>query len=102
MVFARHLLLTLLPPLTTLQNTAMAAMSFIHSSTSHGLDTCAMEGYDVLRVREALRIPDRYDIPLMVSVGYGMDEEFEEIKRTNRLQVGEVFFDDTFGNPTCE
>ena len=61
-----------------------------------------MEGYDVLRVREALRIPDRYDIPLMVSVGYGMDEEFEEIKRTDRLEVGEVFFDDTFGNPTVE
>jgi hypothetical protein len=48
-----------------------------------------------------LRIPDRYEIPLMVSVGYSMDEEFEEeIKRTNRLEVGEVFFDDTFGNPS--
>lgn len=80
------------------KNAAMAAMSFIHSSTSHGLATCAMEGYDVLRVKEALRIPDRYEIPLMVSVGHSLDEEFGEVIWTNRLEVGEVFFEDTFGN----
>ncbi len=86
------------------KNTSLVAQTFVLAATSHGLDTCFMEGYDDRRVKEVLRIPDRYGVPLMCCVGYeyrGDEDEKNSIrdeKRTPRLNRNEVFFGDTFGN----
>ncbi|CAN0171505.1 unnamed protein product, partial [Hapterophycus canaliculatus] len=40
------------------------------AATSCGLASCPMEGFDMRRMRKALRIPLRYSVPIVVSVGY--------------------------------
>ena len=80
------------------KNTSLMAMNFCLAATSHGLSTCLMEGYDTRRVKDLLRIPDRYDVPLMCSVGYEYEgDDKEECGKTPRLEPEEVFFSDLFG-----
>lgn len=80
------------------KNTSLMAQTFVLSATSHGLQTCLMEGYDTRRAKEVLKIPDRYDIPLMCGVGFEYEgEDQEECLRTPRLNANEVFFSDCFG-----
>lgn len=89
------------------KNTSLVAQTFVLAATSHGLATCLMEGFDDRRVKEVLRIPDRYGIPLMCCVGYEYKDEHEKggnhvsnnsEQRTPRLNQNEVFFGDTFGS----
>ena len=86
------------------KNTSLVAQTFVLAATSHGLDTCLMEGFDDRRVKDVLRIPDRYGVPLVCCVGYEYkksdsenDDQIEK-KRTPRLNPNEVFFGDTFGS----
>jgi len=83
------------------KNTAIMAQTLVLAAVSHGLGTCMMEGYDVRRTRQILRIPDRYAVPLMVVMGYEYDEGREgaihEVKKTPRLKKQEVMFGDVFG-----
>lgn len=80
------------------KNTSLMVQTFVFSATSHGLNTCLMEGYDSRRVKEVLKIPDRYDIPLMCGVGYEYEGNEKGSRRsTPRLDADEVFFSDTFG-----
>lgn len=78
------------------KNASFMAQTYVLAATSHDLATCIMEGFDMRRVKEILRVPDRYDIPLMVATGY---EYEEETKRTPRLNMNDVVFGDTFGEP---
>ncbi len=81
------------------KNTSLMAQTFVLAATSHGLSTCLMEGYDSRRVKEVLRIPDRYDVPLMCGVGYEYEGDQDKMQtiRTPRLPMEEVFFSDLFG-----
>jgi len=79
------------------KNAGMMAQTYILACESHGLATCAMEGFDARRVKEALRIPDRFDVPLAVATGYSYEGEGWEEKRTPRLGLEEAFFSETFG-----
>ncbi len=92
------------------KNTSLAAQTFVLAATSHGLATCLMEGYDDRRVKEVLRIPDRYGVPMVCCLGYeyeykgsedgvdGVDDDSElRKKKAPRLKPNEVFFGDTFG-----
>jgi len=107
------------------KNAGIIAQQYTLASTAHGLSTCMMEGYDARRVKEILRIPDRYGVPLMVATGYDYDtmEGGKEVvhadldedgrsaegdddddgvgptERTPRLEMNELFFGDTFGEP---
>lgn len=104
------------------KNAGIMSQMYTMSATAHGLSTCMMEGFDARRAREILRIPDRFGIPLMVATGYDYgappvvhadfnsdsdsvveeDDESgraEKHKRTPRLEMNEVFFGDTFGEP---
>jgi hypothetical protein len=115
------------------KNAGIMSSIYTLSATAHGLSTCMMEGYDARRVKEILRVPDRYGIPLMVATGYeyrgeetddamvhlpsyvhadflvcddGNDDDAEEEegasrskRKTPRLDMSEVFFGDTFGQP---
>jgi len=89
------------------KNAALSAMMYTLAAHSQGLGTCMMEGYDVRRAREVLRVPDRYAMPLMVATGYTYAEEKAEggsggydedaMPKTPRLEMEEMFFGDTFG-----
>ena len=60
-----------------------------------------MEGYDSRRVREALRVPDRYEVCMAVATGVGEggdDGKGAKGAMTHRFNLGDIFFDDSFGN----
>ncbi|KAG7360851.1 nitroreductase [Nitzschia inconspicua] len=78
------------------KNTSLLAQSFVYAAESHDLATAMMEGFDPRRVKEILRIPDRYAVPLVVATGYEYEEE-SETEPTPRLNISEVVFEDTFG-----
>ena len=86
------------------KNTSLVAQTFVLAATSHGLSTCLMEGYDDRRVKDILRIPDRYAVPLICCVGYeyegddNTEKKNHDSKKAPRLNLDEVFFGDTFGN----
>ena len=51
------------------KNTMLVAMSYMLGCSARGLETTPMEGYLSWGVRQSLKIPRRYTIPLMVSTG---------------------------------
>jgi nitroreductase len=89
----------------TYKNTALMVQTYVLAATSHELATCIMEGYDGRRVKQVLRIPDRYDIPMAVAMGYDYDchhhGDVDEgnVQRTVRLPLQEVCFRDSFAVP---
>jgi putative NAD(P)H nitroreductase len=78
------------------KNASLVAQTYVLAATSHQLATCMMEGFDARRLKQILRIPDRYDVPMVVATGYEYDEEFKE---TPRLGLEEVVFGESFGEP---
>lgn len=78
------------------KNTALVAQTYVLAATSYQLATSMMEGFDARRLKQILRIPDRYDIPMLVATGYEYDEQFTQ---TPRLGLEEVIFNETFGEP---
>lgn len=51
------------------KSTALAAQNFMLSMAAHGYDTCPMEGFDSLRVKQALGLPGAAQINMIVSCG---------------------------------
>lgn len=51
------------------KHTMLAAQTFMLAAASHGLSTIPMEGLDDCRVRQALDIPSRYTVPVVIAVG---------------------------------
>lgn len=80
------------------KNAGLMAQTFTLAATSHDLATCMMEGYDVRRAKQVLRVPDRYAIPIMVATGYEYEDPATFVP-TRRLNMDEVVFGDTFGEP---
>ena len=80
------------------KNTGLLAQTFVYAAESHGLATTMMEGFDPRRTRQVLRIPDRYAVPLMVATGYEYEEEAPQ-EFTPRLDLSEIVFRDSFGEP---
>ncbi|CAB9502984.1 Nitroreductase family [Seminavis robusta] len=82
------------------KNTALALQSYVLAATSHGLGTAIMEGFDARKLKEILRVPDRYAACACVATGYEYQEDDsnnEESKPSPRLELEEVVFGDTFG-----
>lgn len=53
------------------------------AATAQGLASCPMEGFDMRRLRKAFRLPLRYSVPIVVSIGYASEAERES--KTLRL-----------------
>nr|CCA22394.1 nitroreductase family putative [Albugo laibachii Nc14] len=81
------------------KQTAFAAATFLYAAQVHNLATCGMEGYDEVRVRNLLNIPDRYSVPVIVCLGYPKLKE-SKAECSSRLSPTEVFFDGKFGLPS--
>ena len=81
------------------KNVGLAAQNYMLAANSHDLATCAMEGFDSRRVKNVLRIPDRYGIPLMIATGYPheLDDASKPEVRSPRMSMNELVFYDQFG-----
>ncbi|TDH66576.1 uncharacterized protein CCR75_005630 [Bremia lactucae] len=79
------------------KQTSFAAATFLYAAQVHGLATCPMEGFDIIRVRNALDIPDRYSVPVVIALGYA-DPSAKPKKLSERLDPTEMFFDGKFGD----
>ncbi|CAH0488586.1 unnamed protein product [Peronospora farinosa] len=79
------------------KQTTFAAAAFLYAAQVHGLATCPMEGFDQIRVRNALDIPDRYGVPVIIALGHPNPSAKPE-KPSARLDPTEVFFDGKFGD----
>lgn len=66
----------------------LAAMTFMYAATAAGLSTHAMEGLDARAVRSACRIPDRFAIPLVVSLGYPLTERASGAPASGGVEAG--------------
>lgn len=51
------------------KSSALAAQNFMLSMTSKGYDTCPMEGFDSLRVKNTLSLPYKAEINMIISCG---------------------------------
>jgi len=51
------------------RSAALAAMTFMHSLTAEGFDTCPMEGFDSARLRRLLNLPRSADLSMVIAVG---------------------------------
>ncbi len=52
------------------KNVGVAAMMFMLAAESVGLGTCPISGFDERRLKKAVKIPRRFDVPLIIAVGY--------------------------------
>jgi len=68
------------------KNVGFPAMLFMLAAESVGLSTCPMSGFDEHRLKKILKIPRRFDVPLIMAVGYGADHPQER----SRLPFEEV------------
>lgn len=56
------------------KSTALAAENFMISMASKNYDTCPMEGYDSLKVKRILNLPNTSEINMIVSCGIRLEE----------------------------
>lgn len=85
------------------KQTAFAAANFIYAAQAHGLVTCPMEGFDEVRLRSALDIPDRYAVPVVVCLGFPKQEGgASSSKQSSRLPPEAIFFDGKFGGSSAK
>ncbi len=59
--------------------TMLAAATFMIAAQSSGLVTSPMEGFDEIRLKRLLSVPRRFTIPIIIPVGYPLEEDRPEI-----------------------
>ena len=72
------------------RSTALAAQNFMISMAEVGYDTCPMEGYDSLRIKEILGLPDAAEINMVI--GCGIRAENGIYGDQFRLPLEDVYF----------
>ena len=55
------------------RSVALAAMTFMHSITAEGFDSCPMEGFDSRRLKKLLGLSWRAEISMVIAVGQRVD-----------------------------
>lgn len=58
---------------TVHKSCALAAQTFMLSIAAEGFDSCPMEGFDAVRVKKALNLPEMAEINMIISVGKGTE-----------------------------
>jgi nitroreductase len=77
------------------KNASMVAMTVMLAAQAHGISSCPMEGFDARRVRHVLRLPERYEIPIIVTLGYPKDGYTPRPRA--RFDFDDMFFENGFG-----
>jgi nitroreductase len=78
-----------------LRNAGLFAMSFMLAAKYFGIDTHPMDGFQQNKVKEAFNIPDRYEVAMLIAVGY-RDKEKPLLERLKRKSFDEVLVKETF------
>lgn len=76
--------------------TMLAASTFMLAAKAAGLGTSPIEGFDEERLKKLLAIPGAMTVPLLIAVGYPLDEA--SLMPTARLPIGEKVRIDLFPN----
>ena len=97
------------PEAWAFKNASFAAQTLMLAATAHGLSSCAMEGFNARAVRLVCGIPDRYGIPLIVSLGHAPsctstngDEDGKQMAMSPRYDLSTAARLDTFNNPLTD
>lgn len=69
-----------------IRNASFAAMQLMLAAKAYGLDTVPMGGFNTEALRKELNIPDRYEINLLIAMGYAK----EPAHKTSRFPVEEI------------
>jgi nitroreductase len=59
--------------ITVHKSCALAAQTFMLSIAAEGFESCPMEGFDAVRVKKALDLPEMAEINMIISVGKGTE-----------------------------
>ena len=76
------------------KNTSLAAMTYMLAATGYGIGTHPMEGFDGKRIRQLLKVPNRYSIPLIIPTGYEIQENENNPNhiRNHRINSEKIFY----------
>ena len=93
------------------KNTMLVAMAYMLGCTARGLQTSPMEGYCAWGIKQALKIPRRYSIPLIVATGSPYQRPTKSSddagmthgpkSMTVRYPEDTILFQNTFGVVRC-
>jgi len=82
---------------------ALAVENMVLTAVSEGLGTCCVGSFIEKDVKEALKIPDNYEVLMMLAVGYVRDKVDLSSKvlhlMRSRKTISEVASEEIFGNP---
>lgn len=85
------------PEAWAFKQTSFAVSTFLLAATAHGLATNPMEGFSPKEgqkaIREAVGLPERYAVPVVVSLGY---EKAPRAKVSVRNSPTAMWYDDKF------
>lgn len=56
------------------KSAALAAQTFMLSISAEGYDTCPMEGFDSVKVKQLLQLPSQAEINMVISIGKGKED----------------------------
>jgi nitroreductase len=56
------------------KSAALAAQTFMLSMKAEGYDTCPMEGMDSKRIKNALKLPAKAEISMVICMGKGIEK----------------------------
>ena len=101
------------PEVWSIKNTALASQQLMLAAAALGVQSSPMEGFDERRVCFQLSIPpERYSVPLIVSLGYSKNTNFENhtipsiskvdvshFHKKVRFDVEDMCYQDKFGKP---
>ncbi|MFN8390547.1 MAG: nitroreductase family protein [Bdellovibrionota bacterium] len=80
--------------------TMLAAATFMIAAKAAGLDSSPMEGFDEERLKKLLAIPSSFTVPLLIAVGYPLDET--SISNSVRLPLERKLSLDLYSNHARE
>ena len=80
------------PEAWAVKNVMLVVDHFLLAATAHGLQTNPMEG-------KAVGIPEKYDVPIVVAVGYENYAKHARPPVSSRRPLEEMRFLDEFGQP---
>ena len=63
------------------RSTSLACMTLMLAAKDMGLSTCPMEGFDASCVKKEFKIPDNYEIVMLITLGYEKNRPLPRLKR---------------------
>ena len=85
------------PATWAVKNAMLAADHFLLAATAHGLQTNPMEGFlSQQAVKEAVSLPERFQVPLVIAVGYAKKPP---PPKSSRRPLEEICCLNRFGQP---